>query len=422
MRFIWDRLHGFLSQNVSPIMILIKKPSFGIIWRHAMLKRKRLDQRLEFGVNLAGFFTGRFGIAASSRAFAEALTLAQVPHVLNNVVSRTHGERHASSHSFAKTNPYAINVIHVNPDTTKEFILSRTSLLQGPRYFKGRYNIGIWYWETSGFPSRWNSLFRFYDEIWATSSFVVQSLSRVSPAPIVRIRYPLLVDTSLIDNGARARLGLREDQCAFLFVFDFASVFERKNPLSLVRAFEQAFGRNDKAVLILSHINKILNPVGARMLEEASANLNIRIVSKHLSEQEYLSALAACDCYVSLHRSEGLGLPMAEAMYLGKPVIATAYGGNVDFMNASNSLPLNYELVELDREYGPYEKGSLWAEPDVAQAAELMRWVCENRELAKRMGQRAARDIRESMNPMIASQEMRARLQLVYSSNFTQSS
>jgi glycosyltransferase involved in cell wall biosynthesis len=151
------------------------------------------------------------------------------------------------------------------------------------------------------------------------------------------------------------------------------------------------------------------------MLEDASANLNVKILSRHLSDQEYLSILAACDCYVSLHRSEGLGLPMAEAMYLAKPVIATAYGGNSDFMNANNSLPLRYELVELDKDYGPYEKGNVWAEPDVAQAAELMRWVYENRELAKRIGQRAAIDIRESMNPTKASHEIRTRLEQVYS-------
>jgi glycosyltransferase involved in cell wall biosynthesis len=422
IQVIRDRVRSFLGQEAAKIWSLIIKLALGIMWRKSLFVGSVGDHRPEFGANLAGFFTGRFGTAASSRAFAQALALAQVPHVLDNVVSRTHGERHPSAHPFTSANPYAINLIHVNPDTAAEFIFSRTSLIDGLRHFRGKYNIGIWYWENSRFPARWISLFRFYDEIWATSSFVFQSLSTVSPVPVVKMRYPLLVDTRVIDHTARRRLGLQEDQCVFLFVFDFASVVERKNPLALIRAFGQAFSRNDKAALVLSHINSTLNPSCARRLEEASANLNVKIVSKHLSEEEYVSILAASDCYVSLHRSEGLGLPMAEAMYLGKPVIATAYGGNVDFMNASNSLPLNYELVELDKDYGPYEKGSLWAEPDVGQAVELMTWVCENRELAKRIGQRAAEDIREFMNPMIASQEIRARLELVYSDNFCQTS
>jgi hypothetical protein len=87
-------------------------------------------------------------------------------------------------------------------------------------------------------------------------------------------------------------------------------------------------------------------------------------------------------------------------------------------MNMKNSLPLNYELVELERDYGPYEKGSTWAEPDNGQAVELMRWVYDNRDLARRIGQRAASDIRETMNATLASKEMRTRLELVYSKNF----
>ena len=417
IRLIRDRVRTFLCKKEAEIMIGLKKRTLEFMWRHNG-PRSRLEPRSEFGVNLAGYFTGRFGIAASARAFATALATAQVPNVLTNVVSATHGERHFGSHPFTDINPYAINLIHVNPDTAEEFILSRTSLLRGPRYFKDRYNIGIWYWETSNFPARWRSLFRFYDEIWATSSFVVQSLTRVSPVPIVKIRYPLLVDTSIIDHSARARLGLREDQCVFLFVFDFASILERKNPFGLLRAFEQAFGRSDKAILVMNHINSTLNPEAAQMLGDISANLNARILSKHLSEHEYLSLLAACDCYVSLHRSEGLGLPIAEAMCLGKPVIATEYGGNMDFMNANNSLLVNYKLVELDRDYGPYEKGTIWAEPNVGQAAELMRWVYENKELAEGIGQKAASDIKELMNPAVAAREIRARLQSLYSDNF----
>lgn len=417
-----SRFRSFLCQKARTIKIQIRKQALRTVWRQNTSQKCSLDRRLEFGANLAGFFTGRFGIAASSRAFAQALELAQVPHVLNNVVSRTHGERHPSTLPLTSENPYAINLIHVNPDTAGNFILSRTSLISGPRYFSGKYNIGIWYWETSRFPARWIPLLRFYDEIWATSSFTVQSLSKVSPIPVVKMRYPLFVDTSLIDRTARRKLDLQDDQCVFLFVFDFASVLERKNPLALISAFEQAFSHNDKAVLVLSHINSTLNPSWARKLEKASANLNVKILSKHLSEQEYVSVLAACDCYVSLHRSEGLGLPMAEAMYLGKTVIATAYGGNVDFMNASNSLPLDYKLVELDRDYGPYEKGSLWAEPDVEQAVELMRSVCADRELARAIGRSAADNIREFMNPAIASQEIRARLEFVYSNSFAQTS
>jgi len=377
------------------------------------LHKASQTQKLDFGVNLAGYFTGRFGVAESSRAFAKALELAHIPHVLNKIVAEIHGERHLSSSIFTDTNPYAINLVHVNADMAESFFKSN-----GPAYRRGRYNIGIWYWETSKFPARWLPAFRFYDEIWVTSSFIAECFSRISPIPVVKMKYPLRVDTTRIDSGFRSKVGIKEDAIVFLFLFDFLSVFERKNPLGVLKAFGRAFDRNDNTLLVLNCINSKADPVSMRMVEEASASLNVRIISKHLSDADYLSLLAACDCYVSLHRSEGLGIPMAEAMYLGKPVIATAYGGNVDFMNANNSLLLKYELVELDGDKGPYEKGNVWADPDVEHASELMRWVRQNRESAGRIGERAAKDIREFMNPETASEEMRARLQQIYSSRF----
>jgi len=121
--------------------------------------------------------------------------------------------------------------------------------------------------------------------------------------------------------------------------------------------------------------------------------------------------IAACDCYVSLHRSEGLGLSIAEAMYLERPAIATAYGGNLDFMNMNNSLLVRYDLVELERDYSPYEKGSVWAEPDVEHAAKLMRWVYDHPHEARDTGKRASMYVRQSLDPLLASQEIRMRLE-----------
>jgi glycosyltransferase involved in cell wall biosynthesis len=363
----------------------------------------------EFGVNLAGFFTGQFGIAASSRAFADALKLAEVPHVLNNVVTEVHGERRKISSIPARTNPYAINLVHVNADLAEHFFDSN-----GPAYGEGKYNIGIWYWELPKFRSRWLSAFGFYDEIWATSSFTRDCLSKISPVPVLKIRYPLFLDTSIVENKPRRRFDLGEDLYVFLFMFDFASAFERKNPVALLKAFRLAFGRDERTVLVINPINSWLNPTAAKSLRKVSAGLNVRMIDRHLSERDYLSLLAASDCYVSLHRSEGLGLILAQAMFLEKPVIATAYSGNMDFMNTNNSLLVRYKLVELDTDYGPYEKGNEWAEPDVDHAAQFMRWVYESPDAATIIGERASSDIKQYMNPTVASQEIRARLEQIY--------
>ena len=364
---------------------------------------------LDFGVNLAGYFTGQFGVAESSRAFARALKLAGVPLVLNNLVAEIHGERVAKDTKFSSNNPFAINLIHVNADQAEQFFRSRPAA-----YTEARRNIGIWYWELSTFPARWFSAFRFYNELWVASSFTHEALSKISPIPVVKITYPLFVDTDVINVAPRKRFGFPDGVFVFLFAFDFLSVVERKNPFGLLKAFEQAFGRDEKALLVLYYINGSVNPVAARMLKDAASDLNVRIIDSHLSAPDYMTLLVASDCYVSLHRSEGLGLIMAQAMYLGKPVIATAYSGNMDFMNINNSLQVKYDIVELDRDYGPYKKGAEWAEPNVGHAAQLMRWVYENREQAKAIGKRGSIDVRRYLNPNSASQEMKARLQQLY--------
>src|SRR5208282_1378198 len=144
--------------------------------------------------------------------------------------------------------------------------------------------------------------------------------------------------------------------------------------LGLLRAFQQAFNRNENALLVLNAINGSSHPNDLQILRKTAEDLNVLLIEDHLTPVDYYALFSAADCYVSLHRAEGLGLPMAEAMSLGKPVIATGYSGNTDFMNHTNSLLVKFDLVRLEKTFGPYEKGNLWANPDVDHAAQLMRW------------------------------------------------
>ena len=120
--------------------------------------------------------------------------------------------------------------------------------------------------------------------------------------------------------------------------------------------------------------------------------------------------IASCDCYVSLHRSEGLGLTMGEAMYFGKPVIATAYSGNLDFMTQENSFLVPHTMVEIGPGAGPYPADKQWAEPDLDRAAELMRRVFEDPESAAEHGRRAAEDIRRTHSPEAAAGTLKTRI------------
>jgi len=360
----------------------------------------------EFGVNLAGYFTGRLGIGSSSRAFGDVLEIAHIPHVLNNLRDRFDSFR--VDYTFASNNPYPINIIHANADAT-EFIF------RDIKYVKGKYNIGIWYWELSEFPKRFARALRLVDEIWTTSAFIADTLAKVSAAPVVKITYPLIMPKRIPTyTESRNRFDFMKDRYVFVFVFDFRSVLQRKNPMGLIRAFRKAFSETDNAILVINEINSQRDENGAKSLVAATKGFPIKIIDSMLPMDDYLALLAASDCYVSLHRSEGLGIPLAESMYLGKPVIATGYSGNLDFMNPNNSLLVKYQLKQIDRTYYPYERGNSWAEPDENDAARLMRWAYEHREEAKELGDRASLDVKNSLDPRKSATEIRNRLELVF--------
>jgi glycosyltransferase involved in cell wall biosynthesis len=194
-------------------------------------------------------------------------------------------------------------------------------------------------------------------------------------------------------------------------MFDFYSVVERKNPFGLIEAFKRAFSPDERATLVLkaSHADKRT----MRLLTEAARGAKIVVWDRILNREQIGSLYEVSDCYVSLHRSEGFWLTPAEAMSIGKPVIATAYGGNVDFMSEDNSYLVRYSLIELDRDYTPYQKGWVWADPDLDHAAELMRAVYENREAAASVGKKAAADISRLLGEDAVGRAMTGRLETI---------
>jgi glycosyltransferase involved in cell wall biosynthesis len=366
--------------------------------------RKELE-KFTPGLNVAGFFKGEYGIGDASRAFYKAIHESALPAVFINIHSRDHRNLDKSFEHYSETNPHSINLMTFSFDYARRFYRDR-----GTRFFRGRYNIAIWYWELEKFPVRWHPAFDYYDEIWVTTNFCEKSIADVSPVPVVKIDYPFYQshETPAPD---RAAFGLPDDACIFLFNFDFHSVLRRKNPDGLIAAFKKAFDpAKDGALLVIKTINAERYPELAAQLKHSTFGLNVRWINEHLDGPRMKSLIASADCYVSLHRSEGLGLGMAQAMGYGKPVIATGYSGNMDFMTSDNSLPIRYTLTELDRDYGVYEKGNFWAEPDLDHAAELMRRVYLNQSEAGRIGAQAREDMKKVMNPDNARRQMLARL------------
>jgi glycosyltransferase involved in cell wall biosynthesis len=198
----------------------------------------------------------------------------------------------------------------------------------------------------------------------------------------------------------------------FLFVFDYMSTIERKNPVGLIEAFKRAFRPAEGPHLLIKTINAPLRPLAEEaVLWAAHGRTDIHVVDRSLSASERDGLMAACDCYVSLHRSEGFGLTLAEAMAIGKPAIGTGYSGNLDFMNAHNSYLVDYELTVVGPGCEIYPADGEWAQPSVSHAAELMREVIADPEKAAAVAMRAREDMARLLSPATTGAAMRRRLE-----------
>ncbi len=367
------------------------------------------------GLNITGHLSDTTGLGEAARSTVKAIETIGTPFLLINLPHYAKVLDTAYT-DFSNDNSYSINIIHTSPDRLAWNMMNRSKNLQINRikYFWSKYNIGIWTWETPFIPKDWKLSFLLFDEIWAPSHYAAKAISRHSSIPVNVIPYCI----SLLGNSiSRSELKLPEDKFLFLFIFDENSNYTRKNPQAVIQAFNKAFGKQDNNVMLLLK-SKNLQPFRKDELQQFASNSpSIVFLDQDLSREKINGLINNRDCYVSLHRSEGFGLTMAEAMYYKKPVIATAYSANLDFMNSGNSFLVDYKLVALAQETGSYKKGDVWADPDINHAAQLMRNVVENPEKANNSGLRAANDIRALLSPDVVGKRIRDRLDCIYRIN-----
>lgn len=367
-------------------------------------------------LNVYGYFSRWFGLGECARLHARVMLAAGWPVALHDVdINIPHSRRDSTLSAYLKRQEDATcSLVFINPDHWEEALrcIAREKehgALEGSRH----YVIGYWFWELEKFPEAWLAALEQVDEIMVSSAFVEHAVRRVSNKPVTRIPLPLLIESA--SALKRHHFGLPESDTIFFCSFDFNSSIARKNPYAVIEAFRQAFPRGDEKVfLLIKSSNGYKKRALLSALMDAAAFDGRILLRDDMLERNHLQALHQCiDVHVSMHRSEGFGLGLAEAMNLGKPVIATAYSGNQEFMTASNSCPVKFRMVPvLDGQY-PHCQGQHWADPDPADAA---RWMCllhSDRAFAARVGAQAASDMARDFSADACTAALSRRLEVI---------
>ena len=273
------------------------------------------------------------------------------------------------------------------------------------------YRIAYWNWELETVPGEWVKVAELVDEIWSPTRFVADAMRARMPCPVHHILPG--VEVGPVEQVTRASLNIPEDHFVFLFMFDLHSQLHRKNPGAVFRAFQSAFRENDKATLLIKTTGGDIHSADLDLVRKTIRGPNVILLDKLMTRAQAYGLIGMADCFVSLHRSEGFGLGLAEAMLMGKPVIATGYSGNMDFMNRENSLLVDYEMVEINEDRPIYTRGNFWAEPSIKQAAAYMRQVFENADAAAARAERVQPEIQRLLSLEAAGERMRKRLEQI---------
>lgn len=286
-----------------------------------------------------------------------------------------------------------VNIFHINGDEVEEVL----SCVNRPN---DSYNIVFPLWELSRYPVEWARQLDRFDEIWAPSLFVHEAIAAAAHRPVLHM--PIACEVHLSSFLGRRYFGLPESPYLFLFSFDLRSYTSRKNPEAVIECFRRLKALRPGAAAAL--VIKMNGPDGATAEASRLSSLmamtdgGVVLFNREMTDNEAKNLLRCSDCFVSLHRSEGYGLGLAESMYLGKPVIATAYSGNLDYMTAANSFLVKCDMVAVPQGAYPFWRDQVWAAPDLDEATSHMLRLVDDPDYGLAVGRRAGASIRATLN------------------------
>lgn len=364
-------------KKLLPIELLRKcKKAYlnGLINRY---KKEEIDQsvfeHMPKGVNLIGDIRSEIGLGQSIRLIANELDEAEIPFGIVDFHLDANLRRgdHSWDHKIREDFPYRVNLFHVNPQE-----IALAYLYLDKQIWKNRYNIAFWLWELEEFPKEHLKTLEFFDEIWTPSEFASASIRKVTDKPVVTIPYHVLAEADTTCD--RSSFGLPEDKFLYLVMYDTNSTMERKNPVAAVESYKMAFPKEHEDVGIIIKMNNATEEHLAVIRKQLEGYKNVYFITEVLDKPKVNSLISCADVFISLHRAEGFGLVMAEAMLLGTACIATNWSSNTEFMNSDVAGMVDYQMVTITQTSGNYTVGNRWADADVKQASEFARRFYED--------------------------------------------
>ena len=346
-------------------------------------------------IEVIGFFQSISGIGESARLCAQQLAADGYQVKCTSVESffRKSVELQWDWPHAVHEEQVQCRIFHLNPP-----MLPTAILQMGIKQFKQTYNIGYWAWELELIPTEWINAIRYMNAIFTPSEFTSKVIQTYTKIPVITVTHPVTVGHAT--PAMRDRLGIPADAFLISNIFSFGSAMERKNPLALIRAFKQAFSAKDSAYLVLKANAGDVSPEKKQLLELISDQPNIRLIDQHWSRADILGLIQSSNIYASLHRSEGFGLTIAEAMLLGTPAMVTAWSGNMDFCNDENSFLITYNQIAVASNH-PEFKGltnAHWAAADVEATTGLLKQIYLLPELVNAKKIHCARQMQARIN------------------------
>lgn len=355
--------------------------------------------RFAEGINLIGNIKADTGLGQSCRLVANLINEARIPLSIYLYSSDAGATTQVTKWEkyISKALPYGVNLVHLNPN---ELGMAFVNLDRS--VWEHHYNIAFWLWELEEFPDEWVPCMNLFHEIWTPSEFISKTIRKKTSIPVRTLPYHVTVQANR--KWDRHYFGLPEDKFLYLTMYDSGSVAERKNPMGVIDAYKKAFPKENSSVGLVVKMKSSSAEEERKVRKALSGYENIYFIQEVLTKEQVDSLISCVDVLVSLHRAEGFGLPIAEAMLLGTAVIATNWSANTEFMNEQVSCMVGYSRKELEQDIGPYKKGQFWAEPDLEQAVTYMKRLYVDREFYEERIELGKRYVQNKLGkePMIA--------------------